>query len=202
MSKACTHTQESARVPFESQRSPVHRGPRTSTVQCLRDTAWGHTRPGRHTSAHTDRSQDGGRGAQCPEHSPYAADSVSSHILHGYKHTHTVKPYKPYLLYHIWYARPLNDQHDQTLLLNLFHTQSTPCLLSSDWQFRLLSSKISFSVIVQTSSFSSRFTCLSAVKSWLIFSKRKNNFSNIYRWTLTGLRQLRLFDSFESRIIF
>ncbi len=70
----------------------------------------------------------------------------------------------------------------KTLLLNLSHTQSPPCLLSLVDSLEFLSSKSSFSVIVHVS--------LVSNLDWFWSSKRQNNCSHISRWTLTGLKQL------------
>ncbi len=61
------------------------------------------------------------------------------------------------LLYHIWCTRPLNHQHDQNVIVkpvthNLLHAFF--CLIES-----FLSSKSSFSLIIQTSIFSCCFSC-------------------------------------------
>ncbi len=61
------------------------------------------------------------------------------------------------LLYHIWCTRPLKNQHDQNVIVkpvahNLLHAFF--CLIES-----FLSSKSSFSVIIQTSIFSCCVSC-------------------------------------------
>ncbi len=74
----------------------------------------------------------------------------------------------------------------------------------------ILSSQRSFSIIVQMSAFSSCFMCLCCQIFTNFYSKCKNNFdivSNIWKWTLTGLKQLsftwlsrHLFFSFEKSL--
>ncbi len=78
----------------------------------------------------------------------------------------------------------------KNVLLNR-RTQSAPCLLSSDWEF--ISSKRSFSLIVQTSSFSS--SLLLSNLDWFWSSKRQNNCSHISDEHLLDWSSSALFDS-------
>ncbi len=63
------------------------------------------------------------------------------------------------------------------------------------WLIVFESRKSSFSVIVQTSSFSCCFTCVFLSNlDWFSSSKRQNNCSHVSRWTLTGLGCSALLD--------